>query len=310
MRKFISNLGLLIGVLFLTGFLLTIVGMVSLFDRIDMSDGPLPKAGILYLSLEGVIADGEKFLDKLKRFREDDHIKGILVQINSPGGVVGPSQEIYMELKRTREEFHKPVVVHGLALVASGAYYAAVGADKFVVTPGCMVGSIGAIMQFANLEKLWQWAKVDRFVIKTGKFKDIGSDARPMTEDEKGLLQTMLDQVLVQFKSAIRDGRKLDAHIVDENADGRIFTGEQAVKLGFADKVGTFEDARALIGEMTGLGSKPELFKPHSRRGQEFFAQFFDEDKDSSRLRGVLNDVFHTQLRGQPLFLWPGFLGL
>src|SRR5690606_7819038 len=139
------------------------------------------------------------------KYREEDHIKAVVVQVNSPGGVVGPSQEIYSEIVRTREEYKKPVVFSCLGLAASGAYYAAAGADKFVVNPGCMVGSIGVIMQFANLEKLLSWAKIERYALKTGAFKDTGAEYRPMGAEERAMLEDLLNSVLGQFKKAIVD---------------------------------------------------------------------------------------------------------
>jgi len=293
--------------LIFVGILALVGGIVSLFRPMQP---PLAKASILQLDLHGVIGDDEKFLERLKKYRDDDNIKGVLVSINSPGGIVGPSQAIYMELKRTREEFQKPVVVAGLGLMASGAYYAAVAADKIVVTPGCLVGSIGAIMPFVNLERLMDWAKIQRYSVKTGKYKDMGAEYRPMSEEERQLLQGLLDGVLVQFKGAIKDGRKLNPNVIDENADGRIFTGEEAVKLGFADQMGTLEDGRRLLGSLTGLGDDPNVFKPRASRIEGYLPLLDEESEGRSGIRGWLNDTFQLKLRGQPLLIWPMYLGL
>ncbi len=307
MRKFVGYIFAFFGVLVLVGVGLTCAGVSTVLNP---PESRLSKSSILLLELDGVIDDGAKFLEKLRKYRKEDDIKGVLVQINSPGGVVGPSQEIYMELKRTREVFKKPVVVSCLGMAASGGYYAALGADKIITTPGCMMGSIGVIMQFANLERLLDWAKIERYALTTGKFKDTGAEYRAMTGEEKELLSGMLYDVLGQFKAAIVEARKkLTPAVVDANADGRIFTGAQAVKLGFADEVGTLDDARRILGEMAGLGDDPEIFKPRNLREGMFF-DFFEEESRAGDFLGAIEKTFHTKLRGQPLMIWPGAIGL
>ncbi|MGE0762766.1 MAG: signal peptide peptidase SppA [Bdellovibrionales bacterium] len=307
MRKFLSTFFTGVGILVVGGCLL---GIGSMFAVVQPTELRIKKNSILFLKLDGVIMDGEKFLEKLRRYRKEDSIKGVLVQINSPGGAVGPSQEIYAELKRTREEFKKPVVVSCLSVAASGAYYAAAAADKFITTPGCMVGSIGVIMEFANLEKLFDWAKVSRYSIKTGKFKDTGAEYRGMTEEERQLMQGLVNDVLVQFKSDIVNGRKMKPEVVDYYADGRVFTGAMAVKYGFADQTGTLDDAKKVVGEMVGLGAHPELFKPRSW-SRDDWRMFFEEEESSSKmLHRLMDGAVGLQMRGQPLLIWPGALGI
>lgn len=307
MRKFFLFVMGLISVILIVGFVMTVGGLVSVLNP---PEDRLREESLLQLNLDGVIQDGAKFLEMLRKYREEDRIKGVLVQLNSPGGVVGPSQEIFLELKRTREEFKKPVIVSCLGLAASGAYYAAVGADKIVVTPGCMIGSIGVIMQFANLERLLNWAKIERYALKTGKFKDTGAEYRAMAPEEKALLQEMLDDVLDQFKTAIADGRKMPMDIVNRYADGRVFTGAMAVKLGFADAIGTLDDAKRLLGEMTGLGAKPKIFKPRPNRSQEWLEMLgLEEEGQSQSLLKMIENTFQTHLQGRPLLIWPGALG-
>lgn len=309
MRKFISGLVVLFAVLFVVGCFMTIGGAVSMFRP---PEARLSESSILLLSLDDVIQDGEKFLNQLRKYRKEKDVKGILVQINSPGGAVGPSQEIYMELKRTREEFKKPVVVSCLGVMASGAYYAAVAADKIVVTPGCMAGSIGVIMQFANLEKLFDWAKVEQYAIKTGKFKDTGALYRGMTTEERQLLQELVDDVLVQFKSAVVEGRKVRADELDKVADGRVFTGTMAIKLGLADQEGTLDDAKKVIGEMTGLGDDPKIFKPRAWDKDNWRMFLFDEDESEaiSSVKALAEKTLALKWRGQPLLIWPAAIGL
>ena len=247
----------LLGVVFLGAILIGAVGAVALFRQ---PAEPAPKPSILALDLDGLIVDTRDLVESLRKYRKDDNIKGVLLRINSPGGVVGPSQELWAELKRTREEYKKPVVAFCSAVAASGAYYAAVAADKIVTTPGCMIGSIGALIEFVNLAKLYDWARIDRYAITTGKFKDAGAEYQPLTSEQRALFQDLLNDILAQFKGAVAEGRKMNAATVDAYADGRVFTGAQAVKLGFADAEGTWDDARRVLGRMTGLGDNPEVF--------------------------------------------------
>ncbi len=281
---------------------------VSLFSGHRNINKIISKHSILKLKLDGVIIDGERFLKSLKKYREEKDIKAIVVEINSPGGVVGPSQEIFAELKKTREEFKLPVVAVSAGLMASGAYYSAVGADKIVVAPGAMVGSIGVIMEFANLEKLYEWAKIERFTINTGKFKDSGAEYRSMREDEKELFQTMINEVWGQFKAAVAEGRKLKPENVEPYADGRVFTGDFAVKNGFADEVGTIGRAYELAAELAGISDydifevpkvKPSIF--------DLFASEDEEAHSSSQIVSeLLNKTFNANLLNRPLLLMPG----
>lgn len=302
MRKFFQVIGVIvvIGVVF---FFIVVGGTISsLISPKEKISGN----AIMKLELDGVIMDGKKFLKDLRKYRKVPEIKGILVQVNSPGGVVGPSQEIYAELKKTREVYKKPVVVSGSGLVASGAFYASMAADKFITNPGALVGSIGVIMEFANLEKLYDWAKVKRYVIKTGAFKDTGAEYRDMRPDEKKFLQGLMDNVLMQFKKAIAEGRNMPMEKVSQYADGRIFTGEQAVALGFADQVGTYSDALEVIGEMTKLGKDPQVFEPPKE--YDSIMEFLTSNQDESHSESKAIRIMTNQLKimGQPLFMMKG----
>ena len=304
MKRVVQILFVSIIVLFVGSLL---IGIGGLFSLVNPPEERVEKPSILALELSGIITTGQDFLDQLRKYRKDDRVKAVLIKINSPGGVVGPSQEMFDEIKRTREEFKKPVIAFCSAVMASGGYYAAAGADQIYTTPGCMMGSIGVIMQFANLEKLYDWAKIQRYALTTGKFKDAGADYKPMTEEQRALFQEMLDDVLTQFKGAIIDGRKMKPEFLNQYADGRIFTGAQGVKLGFADKVGSWDDARKALGEMVGLGPDPKVFKPKKRRG--FSALFEEEMTEEARLRQFTQELFKTELSGRPLFIFPGAMG-
>lgn len=304
MRKFLGTVFIVILVLFFAG---CFAMMNSLVTGLHLKEEKLSQPSILFLELEGVIIDGKDFLADLKEYTKEEDIKGVLIQVNSPGGVVGPSQEIYSEIKRIRTELKKPVVVSCLGLAASGAYYAAVGADKIITNPGSLLGSIGVIMEFANLEKLYEWAKVKRYTIKTGAYKDSGAEYREMRDDERDLFQAMANEVLEQFRATVVENRKLSKELVQKYSDGRVFTGATAVSLGFADQVGTLEDAKRVIGQLSGLGAEPEIFTPPPKR-PDFLSELFIESKSKFSINEAVQSVLKTELYGQPLFLMPGFL--
>lgn len=218
--------------------------------------------GIVQVS--GVIMDGTKVLKQLKKFEEDDSIKGIIVRINSPGGAVAPSQEIHDGVLAARKV--KPVIASFDSLAASGGYYIAVAAEKIITNPGTLTGSIGVIMDFMNMGDLYKWAKVERYNLKSGKFKDTGNEARPMTAEEKELMQTLIDNVYGQFVNAVAEGRKLSVDKVRELADGRVYSGDQAVKLGLADKLGGLDVAVEEMKNMAGIKGKPHLVYPEPKR--------------------------------------------
>lgn len=214
----------------------------------------LGKGSVGVIELNGVILDSKGFLKRLEWFKEQSQVRALVVRINSPGGAVAPSQEIYEAVKA----FPRPVVASMGSVAASGGYYVAMGAKTVYANPGTITGSIGVIMEFMNLEKLYEWAKVKRYAIKTGKFKSVGAEYREMTAEERELLQGMVDNVLGQFKRAVADGRKMQAAEVTAIADGRIFSGEQAKQRGLVDELGTLHDAVAAAGKLAGLSDDPE----------------------------------------------------
>lgn len=210
------------------------------------------KVGIIEIS--GVINDSKDILDKLKRFRADDSIKAIVVRIDSPGGSVGPSQEILRAIKKT--SLKKKVVASLGSVAASGGYYVAVGADGIVANPGTITGSIGVVMGFTNFQELLKKIGLIPVVVKSGKYKDIGSPVRKMTEKEREILQNLSDQIHRQFINAIAAGRKMNPIEVEAIADGRIFSGEEAKRLGLIDRIGNLEDAVEWAGRMGGIKGK------------------------------------------------------
>ena len=210
------------------------------------------KVGIL--EINGIIADAKNAIHNLKRFREDSSVKAIVIRINSPGGAVGPSQEIFREIRKTSSS--KKVVASMGSIAASGGYYIAAGADGIVANPGTITGSIGVIMGFTNYQELLRKIGLVPVVVKSGKYKDIGSPVRKMRPEEKKILQNFSRKIHNQFIKDIVDGRKMDQAKVEALADGRIFTGEESKELGLVDRLGNFEDAIEWAGRMGGIKGK------------------------------------------------------
>ena len=214
---------------------------------------------VLVLELKGVLIDKPKFLKHLRQYSQMPKIRGVLIRLDSPGGSVALSQEIYQEFKRIREHFKKPVVISVGSTMASGALYAAVAASHILVQSGTLVGSIGVIFPLVNMERLYEWAKIEPYSIKTGEFKDSGTRFRPMTAKERVLFQDLVNELLGQFQSAIIEGRKMRPEDLEPYMDARVFTGETAVSAGFADAIGTFSDAIEVIGELIWFGNKTKI---------------------------------------------------
>ena len=238
---------------------------------------------IAILEIQGVILDSKPYLDSLSKIKKDDGIKAIVLRIDSPGGAVGPSQEIYSEILKLREK--KPVIATLGSVGASGGYYIACAAQKILANPGTITGSIGVIAQFVSYEQLLKWAKLDVEVIKSGEFKDVGSPFKKMTETEKQYMQQLIDNVYSQFKLAVSKARGIDSKEMDKIADGRIFTGEQAKNLKLIDELGTLNDAILLSGTMGGITGEPNVVYYPKRRMN--FLDFILSKFDTKVLSGL-----------------------
>lgn len=221
---------------------------------------------IAVLEIEGVITDDDEYLENIRRFRDDPSVKGFLVVINSPGGVVGPSQSLYRELQRIREEDGRPVVASIGGVGASGGYYVALGADSIFALPGSLTGSIGVIMEFPDIGELMQRVGVGMHVIKSAEHKDIGSPYRALSEPDRQVLEALVQDVYEQFVDAVATERGLERDVAYSLADGRIFSGRQALEYGLVDRIGNFHDALAAVGRMAGLGDRPRIVEPPEPR--------------------------------------------
>jgi protease IV len=253
----------------LTATLVIYVGVAALFLAIASSGRGGEGARIFgprvaIVELEGMILEVEDLIRDLKLYRENPQVKAVVIRINSPGGVVGPTQELHQALMRVREA-GKPVVASLGSVAASGGYYTAVAADRIFANPGTLTGSIGVIMQMANVESLFKKVGVDYVVVKAGRYKDIGNFTRPMTPEERRVLQTLLDDVHAQFIDAVATGRNLDRADVVKFADGRVFSGTQARDLKMIDTLGSFEDAINEAAKLAGLRVPPAVIRPSRR---------------------------------------------
>jgi len=263
MNKHSALLGFLIGTFAILVFFLISMAVLTFSPR-GTQRSLFFGNGIGVIEITSTIFSSRRPLEQIKEFREDDSIRGILIRIDSPGGAVGPAQEIYAEILKTRAV--KPVVASLGGTAASGGYYIACAADLIVANPGTLTGSIGAIMEFFNLEGLLKWAGIENEVVKSGQHKDMGSLTRNLSKKERALLQVVIEDVLDQFVRAIAQGRNLPVESILPLADGRIFTGAQALKHGLVDRLGNFNDAVDAAAELAGIKGEPHLVRFKERK--------------------------------------------
>ena len=263
-RVALIALGVGAGVLLL--FVFTIWLLLAVTD-----DGLAGGAKVAVVEVEGIIGvtaerglDTDSIVRTLGEYRDDPAVRAVVLRIDSPGGVVAPTQEIFTAVRRLREA-KKPVVASLGSVAASGGYYVAVAADRIYANPGTLTGSIGVVMQLANVEGLLKKVGVEYVVVKAGRYKDVGNFARPMTPEERRILQTLLDDIYDQFIGAVAEGRGLEPQAVRALAEGRIYSGRQARGLKMVDDLGGLEDAIEAAAKMAGLPPKPKVVYP--RRG-------------------------------------------
>jgi len=262
---------ILIGI-FLVGALAGVFFLLSLFLASILGlNGKIAKSDkIAIINIESIITQSSNTVRQIKKYADDKSIKAIVLRIDSPGGGVAPSQEIYSEILNVRKNSNKIVVTSMGNLAASGGYYIACASNKIVANPGTLTGSIGVIMTFSNIEELMKKIGLKTEIIKSGEFKDIGSPMREFTEKEKKLLQGVIDDVYDQFVNAVSVGRSIAVQKVKELSDGRIFTGRQAFEIGLVDKLGSLEEAIKLAAELVGIEGKPKIVSEKKERNLLF----------------------------------------
>lgn len=258
----------LVGLMAIVGLLAFFFILLYLIGQYSIRSGASKFAfgeKIAVIEVRGLITQSQGIIEELHQHRDDEGVKAIVLRIDSPGGGVGPSQEIYREVMKIKSENRKKVVTSMGSVAASGGYYIASASDLIVANPGTITGSIGVLMEFTNIEELFRKIGIKGVVLKSGEHKDIGSPFREMTPEEKRLIQSVIDNVHQQFIQAVAEGRKMDRSKVAQVADGRILTGEQAKQLGLVDQLGNLQDAIETAAKMAGIEGKPQVVYPKRR---------------------------------------------
>jgi protease-4 len=227
--------------------------------------------GIGVLQIEGTIDDSQNILSELKRFKDAPWIKAIVVRIDTPGGAVAPTQEIFEAIQKAKAK--KPMIASMGSMATSGGYYIASACEKIVANPGTLTGSIGVIMQFNNVEELMKKIGVKGYNVKSGLNKDLGSPFQPLSPEGRQILQSLVDNVHGQFVSAVASGRGMDEAQVRKLADGRVYSGAQAKEIGLVDQFGTLDDTIDLAAKRVGLEAEPTVY--YSRMEQEHWWERF-----------------------------------
>jgi protease-4 len=287
----------LFGILLFVGLILLCFGfaLIVLYGGGEEAADDGPRIGVV--QVRGLITGSRRTIEELRRFRKDRSIKAIVLRVESPGGSVGPSQEIYREVERTRKT--KPVVASLGAVAASGGYYVAAACDRIVAAPGTLTGSIGVITQTTQVSELLALARIKTYTFKTGPFKDTGSPLREMREDEKSYMQGLVGEIYRQFVRDVARGRKLAEAKVRPVADGRVLSGEQARALKLVDEIGNLSDALEAAARLAKVSGEPVGVFAEPRRG--LLAQLLGDTFDSlaEKLRDLLADAGSTRVEAR-----------
>lgn len=285
-------------VFIILGAIVLFLGIITIAFNLFFKSSDLSisnKIGVIHI--EGIISDPEPVLSQLVEFRDDRRIKAIILRIDSPGGGVGASQEIYSEVRKTNRT--KKVIVSLGGTAASGGYYIASAGDKIVASPGTLTGSIGVIMEFIQIQELFKKIGVNLEVLKSGEYKDIGSPYRELTEKDRGLLIDLISDIQEQFINAVAKGRNMPVEKVREIADGRILTGAMAKDLGLVDQLGNFRDAVDLAKNMAGIKGEADLVLP-KKKGIRIWDLIFQQA--TKAINSAVNDNLTPQIE----YRWSG----
>ena len=287
----------------LSGCLLMLIGggllaMLAFALEHDSGELSLSTHKVAIIPIEGEIFDSRETLDALARYADNATVKAIVIRINSPGGAIAPSQEIYSAIRRTRRDSGKPIVASMDSVAASGGYYIAAGCDSIVANPGTITGSIGVVLQWFDMEELVRWAKMKPETITSGPLKAAGSPYKELSEAERQYFQRIVLQLHSQFVRAIAEGRsgKISQAEVARIADGRVFTGEEAVALKLVDELGSIDDAVKAAAKLAGIKGDPATIWPKRRE-----ATLFDVLTDGGDARASLEKILSRRL---PQFLY------
>ena len=257
-KRILTGIGVMVGllvffvlVIFFIGQYVAGPGVLAFGDKIAI------------VEIKGVIGQSSGIIEEIQQYQDDEGVKAIILRIDSPGGGVGPSQEIHQEILKAK--LKKKVVTSMGSVAASGGYYIACASDLIVANPGTITGSIGVLMEFTNIEELFKKIGIKGVVLKSGEHKDVGSPFREMTPEERKMMQDVIDNIHQQFIQAVAMGRKMDQSKVMEIADGRILSGEQAKEIGLVDQLGNLQDAIDITAKMVGIEGKPKILYPKRR---------------------------------------------
>lgn len=293
--------GIFLSLVFL-GLVLVAVSFFVFASAIKRGGGEYTSSGsgdkIAVVEINDVIVSSEKTVEQIKKFREDKSVKAILLRINTPGGGVAASQEIYEEVKKTRDS-GKIIVVSMGAIAASGGYYIAVGSSLIVSNPGTLTGSIGVIAQFISIKDLAEKLGINQTTIKSGNLKDAGNPFRQMNDTDKAYFQDVVDNSFMQFLDVVAKERKMDKETLLKYANGRVFTGLQAKEYGLVDSLGTFEDAIRITSRMAGIEGEPRIIR--ERKKFSIFEELMGSKiEDVTDIKGKLFDEPILQYKFQP----------
>jgi protease-4 len=250
-------------------FVIVLLAVLSLILTVAFKV-PTGDNKVALIRVEGIILDSQGIIKEIKKYSKDSSVSAVVLRVDSPGGGVAPSQEIFDEIIKLKEL--KKVVVSMGAVAASGGYYISSPADRIVANPGTITGSIGVIMELPNIKGLMEKIGIENRVIKSGKHKDLASAYRTMTKEEQEILQALLDDVHDQFIRAVSEGRGIDYEQIKKLADGRVFTGQKAMEFGLVDELGNLEYAIEVAGKLSGIEGEPQVV---SRKKKFSFWDFF-----------------------------------
>ncbi|MBF0225335.1 MAG: signal peptide peptidase SppA [Desulfobacterales bacterium] len=281
--------------LIFSGIFSSFIVILTMLIVIGASDSTFETGEVVgVVEINGVIADSKEILKNIVDFRKNSDVKAIVIRINSPGGGVGASQEIYAEIVKTSKV--KKVIASFGGVAASGGYYVASAADGIISSQGTITGSIGVIMAYTNFKELLDKIGLVPVVIKSGEYKDVGSPVRDLTEKDKAILQSLATVIHNQFISDVAAGRKMEIEKVTEIADGRIFSGAEAKDLGLVDKIGNFEDAVEWAGRLGGI--KGEIVAVYPKQDKLSFLKYLAE----SSVQNFITNSFSQSLKADYLY--------
>lgn len=273
-------------------FLFIVISFMLLFQQSDTEDVSSGTAGTIALvELNEPIVTSEKIVQQLKRYRENVAVRAIVLRIESPGGGVSASQEIFEEVKKTRN-YGKPIIVSMGSVAASGGYYIAIAANRIVANPGSITGSIGVISQFVHVNDLLAKIGISSTTVKSGKLKDSGSPFRKPNEEDKRYFQEMVDDIHDQFVTAVSEERKIDKATIKKYADGRVFTGRKAYELKLIDTLGTYQDAIMIAAQLADIHGTPRVIK--ERKKEKLSDVLFGEVR--SEIAHLKNEILNQPI--------------